>query len=456
VAELHNIWATGSSIVSVITSWKSFNYIALATVFVATLPANGILLQNAISSGINYKNITKATTFGIATSLPAGFSADLNEDGSVGTYKTLWQTAMPLVIANVDGVYKSYGQFNTCNGTCQVNLEHVGFNATCTDSTIVYDLPLNTHSSATIADATIFSVDLTWNETRPNQIGLNTLYKPDGSCTGTYKVRNCTLDMAKVTSSVLVEYNVSNDESWSWYLYAEQLTPSHRSSVYYPSKPDSLLPSADNSTTTVFGGIAEALKSYYESSIMLHPTNNGTSLDISGVYAQQVQPASSGWNDDGTPVVLANTCNQSFTAFGLYDNPSDFMLDSIRTTLFYTSIYASDLDSTPDATNSQTLHEVQDFVGINEYHVIWAYWGASVAVTFSIVLFILPTFYGFWTLARKTTLSPFETARAFHAPILHDAPRDLDTKQLLKEVGGKNLHTDLVGGAASPTVEKQG
>jgi hypothetical protein len=91
VAELHNIWATGSSIVSVITSWKSFSYIALATVFVATLPANGILLQNAISSGIHYKDLTHSTTFGIATALPAGFSADLNEDGSVGTYKTLWQ-----------------------------------------------------------------------------------------------------------------------------------------------------------------------------------------------------------------------------------------------------------------------------------------------------------------------------------------------------------------------------
>jgi len=455
VAELHNIWATGSSIVAVITSWKSFNYIALATVFVATLPANGILLQNAVSSGVNWKNITHMTSFGIATTLPQGFSADLNEDGTVGTYQTLWQSAMPLVIANPDGVYKSYGVFNTCNGTCQIDLDHIGFNATCTDSEVEYDLPLN-NSTASSNASTVLSIDLTWNETHPNQIGLNTLYKPSSSCSGTYTVRNCTLDMARVTNNVLVEYNVSNDDAWSWYVQSQQLTPSHRSSVYYPSKVDSLLPDLDNSTSTVFGGIAKALQAYYGSSITLTPSKEGTSTSISGVYGQQIQPMSSGYDDNGNPIVLPNVCNQSFTYFGYFDNPSDFMLDAIRTTLFYTSIYASDLDSVATTNNSQVLPGVPDLVGVNEYHVLWAYWGASVAVTLSIVLFILPTFYGFWTLARKTTLSPFETARAFHAPILQDAPRDLDTKMLLKSVGAKNLHTEMGGNSVGPAVEKQG
>jgi hypothetical protein len=220
VAELHNIWATGSSIVSVITSWKSFNYIALATVFVATLPANGILLQNAITTGSIDTNFNRTTSFGISSALPAGFSADLNEDGAIATYKTAWQAAIPRVISNMDAgsLYRSYGAFNTCNGTCQVNLDHVGFNATCVDSTLPYDLPLNSHSSNVTADETILSLDLTWNETHPNQIGLNTLYKSDGGCTGVYKVTNCTLDMAKVNSPVTVSYNISNDAAWAWYL----------------------------------------------------------------------------------------------------------------------------------------------------------------------------------------------------------------------------------------------
>jgi hypothetical protein len=91
------------------------------------------------------------------------------------------------------------------------------------------------------------------------------------------------------------------------------------------------------------------------------------------------------------------------------------------------------------------------------YDVVWKWWGGSVAVTIGIILFILPTFCGFWTLARTTTLSPFETARAFHAPVLHDAPQHLDTPALLKEVGQKNLHTDLeVRKAAKAAEEKLG
>jgi hypothetical protein len=235
------------------------------------------------------------------------------------------------------------------------------------------------------------------------------------------------------------------------------LTPSHRaSSEYSPSNVISLYENGDNSTTTVFGGIAAALKSYYSSSIVLHPSKNGASLNVNGVYGQQIQPASSGWNDDGSPMVLANTCNQSFNQFGYYTNPTDFMLDAIRATLFYTSIYASDQEYDATPTNHQVLPDVADYVGNNEYTVLWVYWGASVAVTLSIVLFIMPTFYGFWTLARQTTLSPFETARAFHAPILQDAPRELDTKKLLKEVGSKNLQRDLGGAAQSPAEKREG
>ena len=38
---------------------------------------------------------------------------------------------------------------------------------------------------------------------------------------------------------------------------------------------------------------------------------------------------------------------------------------------------------------------------------------------------------------KKTTLSPFETARTFYTLRLHDAPEHLDTPALLKEVEGK-------------------
>jgi hypothetical protein len=129
------------------------------------------------------------------------------------------------------------------------------------------------------------------------------------------------------------------------------------------------------------------------------------------------------------------------------------MLNQIRTSLFYASPYFADselesqegnVDEGLVAKNVQGIVELPDVVQISVYDVAWKWWCGSVAVTISIIMFILPTFYGFWKLVGKTSLSPFETARAFHAPILHDTSPTLDNPALLKAVGKKNVHTDLV------------
>ena len=86
-----------------------------------------------------------------------------------------------------------------------------------------------------------------------------------------------------------------------------------------------------------------------------------------------------------------------------------------------------------------------------QYHVLLRCWGASVAVSINVILFILPTLYDLWALARKTSLSPFETARAFYAPVLQDSPTHLDSKAMSKEVGAKRAHSDL----AEPPSEKK-
>jgi hypothetical protein len=51
VKDLHETWAVGGSITEAILSWKTLNYIGLATIFAATLPINGILLQNSMDVG---------------------------------------------------------------------------------------------------------------------------------------------------------------------------------------------------------------------------------------------------------------------------------------------------------------------------------------------------------------------------------------------------------------------
>lgn len=203
---------------------------------------------------------------------------------------------------------------------------------------------------------------------------------------------------------------------------------------------------------------------YYNSSITLNLDNtaNTTKLQVDGFYAEQLDTYVD--VDD-----LQYRCNVSLNDFGngakstIYTSPANDLLNQIRNTLFYTSIFAMEdfpiEDSDIVIWDKETKPAAQivlgdlDQVKIAQYDVIWRWYFASLALTLGIVIFILPTFYGFWTLARKATLSPFETARAFHAPILHDQPTNLDTPTLLKTVGQKNLHTDLVMSPPnSPTV----
>jgi hypothetical protein len=81
VADLHNVWDRGTSPVSALTQWKTFDYVALAAVLVAAIPVNGIVLQNAVGSYVDYRDVsTPETIFAITNTLPVGFSADINHD----------------------------------------------------------------------------------------------------------------------------------------------------------------------------------------------------------------------------------------------------------------------------------------------------------------------------------------------------------------------------------------
>jgi hypothetical protein len=79
----------------------------------------------------------------------------------------------------------------------------------------------------------------------------------------------------------------------------------------------------------------------------------------------------------------------------------------------------------------------------NHYKIIWIYWIGSLIVTLCIILAVLPIYWGFWLLGRKTTMSPFETARAFHAPVVGEAAIAKETPILLKEIGSARVHQDF-------------
>jgi hypothetical protein len=447
--------------VQITAKHQQFNYIALATVLVATLPANGILLQNAITTGKDWVTLPKSTVaFAITDHLPRGSTAFLNPDGTISTYANDWQQIMPVVIGNVGSVYMQNEPSNTtCKGECVVNAWGIGFNSTCNETTIPYNMPDN---SSAAFNTTVFSSEITWTHNNAYNIGLRTLWKDSDQCSGELKVRTCNLQLGAVRYRSTVNYNVTIDDpvNWSW-VNQDQLDVLNQ--FFNDSKPVRHTPAKNFSNiwaasleipsvySTSFGGIANGLASYYNSSVVVESGSNTSSLHIDGFYAQQI-----GAYFDGDKY-----CEVNFKQFGpmwQYTTPYDDLLDQIQQTLFFTSIWATsnqdyqttektDSNFWPNGTWPKAVTaEMTQLISLQRYQVVWYWWGASCAVTLCIIIFILPTFYGFWTLARKTTLSPFETARAFNAPILQDQPMNLDTPTLLKTVGTKCVHRDLVAG----------
>ncbi|KAK2767781.1 hypothetical protein FQN54_003940 [Arachnomyces sp. PD_36] len=73
------------------------------------------------------------------------------------------------------------------------------------------------------------------------------------------------------------------------------------------------------------------------------------------------------------------------------------------------------------------------------YESKYLFLGISVGIMFLSTILVVPTFYGFWTLGRGTSLNPVVTALAFRAPVLDDLPSNSSEKKLLKKAGAREV-----------------
>jgi len=65
----------------------------------------------------------------------------------------------------------------------------------------------------------------------------------------------------------------------------------------------------------------------------------------------------------------------------------------------------------------------------------------AVAVLVNLLRFIslLPIYYGWWELGRRTTLSPLETAKASGAPTLREVNDNGTVEQIIRQVGKRRI-----------------
>ncbi len=92
------------------------------------------------------------------------------------------------------------------------------------------------------------------------------------------------------------------------------------------------------------------------------------------------------------------------------------------------------------------------------FHTDLRWYAGAAIVELVTVLFVLPMFWGWWTIPNLT-LSPIETALAFNAPLLEDINSGAGAKGVVEELGSTGIRYGVVsrlesdGGGGSDTEE---
>ena len=335
------------------------------------------------------------------------------------------------------GVFANSGCDNS--SICTTKARGAGFNMSCDAKSVPYDLfPTN----ETGEFGTILYTDLSWYRSYPNNIYLDLWWKEDSSCTGYYQYRNCTLKAAIVEYPVQIQMNISSTN-----IYPGPYISLPQGTTRLDDNVTEILPELedDGLYQTVYGGINAYFRSYFNSrmDIITYPTTdpkiwNGTYYPTGQLCTSlspgipENKPLNDGYFNSYcnltfeyplqqmknqqirdsqvfSPDVAANRNNNSN-----YVDLAEVILEPLRYSMFLASVYegfgwfgATSYDLGRGITGNMSL--VDDYVQtvpatqvtpVSRYIVRYYLWAASLAVTSIIILFLMPLFWGFWTLKR--------------------------------------------------------
>lgn len=515
--ELHSLWYTGTSSFSAAQNLRKLSYVSLAALFVAILPLNGFLLQAAITTPMTTIQKWSQIPVPISRSLPLGYSGEFSplNDSTWGLIDNvnsaqIWAITFQQVKNVAGSQYAGYayigaydqcetGQtnctdvfilngstpqnryllakryyFNDTQSTFSFRAQGVGFNTTCEESTIPYDLqPVEGQPDKTDS---VFYTNVDWDYHKPNTITIEMKWKPNDTCKGEYEYRYCTLTAATVEYPINMQLDIAK-------IYRGPYFSLPANTTWHDDKVIKELPVHVNESVdlTTYGGIASKFNDWYKAnttftfrpdgswnvytdgpmSFAIEPGFfNGTiNLDQECQVEMSLGLSSINYFEQMTKLDYNQAVEFGPWAYTDIGSPIDLVLNQIRQSMFLASIYQGaqwyswSFSSNVDGSTYARVGPEDDYVQhvdalrtkvVPVYRIRWALWGASIAITYIIILLIVPTFWGFWVLKVQPTMSPIDVARALNAPVVdHDHQNHLDVDALLKQVGKKNIHRDL-------------
>ncbi|KAI9822913.1 MAG: hypothetical protein M1832_002938 [Thelocarpon impressellum] len=356
----------------------------------------------------------------LAQELPDGYTGLLSGRGAVPAL--FGPEFVPIVRSynnQVDIGINSTG----CNGRCRTTVKAAGFAVNCSSSTAPFSLepPLGEDGFFSVGkametNATVFMTSFAWESKEPGTINMNVQYKGDHACKGELTVRNCTLRAATTKYKVLVNSNRSA-------INIDPDTTIHNDVV------DRILRVAGDSVTepSTLGGIWLALNNKFRSTAHLRFIGaRGYELVTTGATAIEYALVGANHSD-------LNNCTLKF------GDPTEQLLALARELIFRTAVAAA-------AGNDSQVQTVQAIQVRDRavYESNMLFLALATAATALGTLAVLPTFYGYWTLGRTTSLSPIETAKAFNAPLLRSPDSNAEVDELLDRIGGRRVRYGMV------------
>ena len=349
-----------------------------------------------------------------------------------------------------------------CEGTCTTTIQAAGFDVNCTESEAPYWVAslddylwcqtrnfTSPTGNCSLSDE-VFRVDVEyspWGDNIPGQhINFRTRFKDSSGRAGNLKQRNCTLREA------VVEYP----------LRAVNDTVSLETSTNDSSNHTKFLLIRDSETSgmgswpSTCGGIWRALHDKYTATANLSiappfyavRTNDSTSRQ----YLTGNHQDNSTWRDP-MPDMLAMARELALRAAIIATAKDPYYGPQYRTAAYLDIRVPSSMNTT-NRTLSQSANATRHYSEVI-YQSHYGFLGGALSIMLLATLAVLALLNGWWLLGRNATLSPFELARAFDAPMLANADSNATADDLVRHFGTEQIQYGVSQSASGTLAGKE-
>lgn len=335
------------------------------------------------------------------------------------------------LVANVTG----------CNGACRATIRAPGVTIrNCTSRT--WDLTpkeLQHNRSATwgsgvangVAPMPLFNIQLADNlhsspdeppYVGPEEVILQTGIANFSDCTGSYVERHCALVAAILEHDVMVqEHNVIR------FLRApsEGKVVAMANNTYVNS-------SAPLPLNLTISGLGAFLAGHVFANATMEPADDARET------GSEIMPGRHSFNNVvDSFTISSNLCLSQFA------DPTTAVLDQFNNLMFRAAIEAAKSTTNYDHTSpqldpglalSQSVSAAQTR-RVNVFASDLRWWSGAALLELLAVVAILPVFWGYWRLGLRVTMSPFEIAKAFEAPLLKEVGSASGSRGVVKGMG---------------------